>query len=134
PSGSTTLTVTPVAGTNPASTGITVTADLSSINGDRKRAVKGNGDGTVSYTASIPLTTAPGNYSLPVTLGDDQSRSGSTNITLTVLTPGGLTGSGTASPSSVAPSGSTILTVTPAPGTNPASTGITVTADLSSIN
>ncbi|HKS26160.1 MAG TPA: lamin tail domain-containing protein [Thermoanaerobaculia bacterium] len=42
-------------------------------------------------------------------------------------------GSGNANPSSVAPGGTTLLTVTVTPGTNPSSTGIAVVADLSAI-
>ena len=42
-------------------------------------------------------------------------------------------GSGTANPASVAANGSTLLTVNVTPGTNPPSTGISVTGDLSSM-
>ncbi len=44
-----------------------------------------------------------------------------------------LAGSGIGSPSSVAPGGLTLLTVTVTPATNPSSTGITVNGDLTSI-
>jgi uncharacterized delta-60 repeat protein len=52
---------------------------------------------------------------------------GTTNDSLSPL------GTGTANPASVAAGGSTLLTVTVTPGTNPASTGTRVTGDLSSI-
>jgi DNA/RNA endonuclease G (NUC1) len=44
-----------------------------------------------------------------------------------------LSGSGLATPATVAPSGTTLLTVAVTPATNPTSTGITVNANLSSI-
>jgi len=47
--------------------------------------------------------------------------------------PGPLAAAGQAAPSSVNQNGSTLLTVTVTPGTNPASTGITVAVDLSGI-
>ena len=43
------------------------------------------------------------------------------------------TGTGLATPDTVSPGGSTLLTVTVTPGTNPPSAGITVTGDLTSI-
>lgn len=50
-----------------------------------------------------------------------------------VCPPSDLAGSGAATPSSVAAGGTTLLTVTVTPGTNPTSTGITVNADLTAI-
>jgi len=141
PSASTLLTVHVTAGTNPASSGIVVTADLSSINGSATQAFLDDGlngdavagDGIYSYNATVPLATIPGSKNLLASVSDAQGRTGAANIALTVLNSGALSGSGSASPSSVAPSGSTLLTVTPVAGTNPASTSITVTGDLTSI-
>jgi uncharacterized protein len=48
-------------------------------------------------------------------------------------TPTNPSGVGLANPSTVTPGGSTLLTVTVTPGTNPTSTGITVVGDLTSI-
>ncbi|HKP18345.1 MAG TPA: lamin tail domain-containing protein [Gaiellaceae bacterium] len=46
---------------------------------------------------------------------------------------GGISGTGAADPSVVAPGGTTLLAVTVTPGTSPASTGITVVGDLTAI-
>lgn len=60
------------------------------------------------------------------------------NQSITFACSGGgsnsLAGSGVGSPSSVAPGGLTLLTVTVTPATNPSSTGITVNGDLTSIS
>jgi hypothetical protein len=130
---STLLTVATTAGTNPTSTGITVTADLSSIGGSATQAFTDNGGGSFSYSATVPLGTAPGGKSLPVTIADAQARSGSTNISLSVLASTSPSGSGNASPNSGIVGATPLLTVVVSGGTNPASTGITVTADLSGI-
>jgi hypothetical protein len=131
PSASTTLTVTPVAGTNPASTSIAVTGDLSSIGGSATQAFADNGDGTFSFTANIPLGTTPGIYSLPVTIKDAQNRTATTYISLTVLASTPISGIASASPNAGIPSATSVFSVSVTPGTNPASSGISVTADLS---
>ncbi|MCC6299341.1 MAG: ExeM/NucH family extracellular endonuclease [Anaerolineales bacterium] len=56
-----------------------------------------------------------------------------TGQTFVVSGPTNPTGSGSATPSTVAPGDPTLLTVTVTPGTNPASTGLAVSCDLSSI-
>ncbi len=83
---STTLTVTVSPAQNPTSTGITVTADLSSIGGSATQAFSGVGN-TFTFVATIPVSTTPGPKSLPVTIADAQARSASATIFLTVQEP-----------------------------------------------
>ena len=83
---STTLTVTVSPAQNPPSTGITVTADLSSIGGSATQAFSGVGN-TFTFVATVPVSTTPGPKSLPVTITDAQARSASTTIFLTVQEP-----------------------------------------------
>ena len=140
--GSTTLlTVAVTPGTSPASTGIAVAANLSAIGGSNNQTFFDNGsngdvtagDNTFSFNATVAGGTSGGPKSLPATITDAQSRSGSANISLTVLAPTNPSGTGSANPNSVLPGASTLLTVNATPGTNPTSTGLNVTADLSSI-
>ena len=85
-----TVIVTPAA--NPVSTGITVTADLSSIGGSSSQALvddgtKGDaisGDNTFSFQATVPATTSTGTKTIAATVSDGQSRTASSSITLTV--------------------------------------------------
>ena len=81
---STTLTVHVAAGQNPASTGVNVVANLSSIGGSATQAFSGAGS-TFTFTALVPADNAPGLKSLPVTISDAQGRSFSTDIKLSVL-------------------------------------------------
>jgi endonuclease G len=83
---STTLTVTVSPASNPTSTGINVTADLSSIGGSATQAFAGVGN-TFTFVATVPVSTTPGPKSLPVTITDAQARSASTSILLTVQEP-----------------------------------------------
>jgi hypothetical protein len=92
--GSSLLTVDVTPGVNPTSTGIAVTADLSSIDGSSAQPFFDdgtNGDVTAgdllfSYEAAL-TTTAPGVRSLPVTIADAQARSSVTSIALTINAP-----------------------------------------------
>ncbi len=136
------LTVTVTAGTNPASTGIAVTGDLTQIGGSATQTLFDdgtNGDVTVgdnvfSYLATVAEKTSVGEKTLPVSITDSQARSGSSSISLTVTsTSTPPSGTGNATPSTVAAGDATILTVAVQPGTNPTSTGLTVTGNLSSI-
>lgn len=140
--GSTLLTVTVTPGTTPASTGLTVTGDLSAIGGSNSQAFFDNGtngdatpgDNIFSYQATVAPATTAGAKTLPATIGDLEGRSGSANIALTVTsssTPPSVAGN--ANPGSVAAGSSVLLTAAVTPGTNPSSTGITVTADLTAI-
>jgi DNA/RNA endonuclease G (NUC1) len=91
-----TLTVTVTPGGGPPSTGLTVSADLSTIGGAPDQqffddGVTGGdavaGDNVFTYAATVaPLTTA-GAKSLPFVVTDNQSRSGNGSISLTVQEP-----------------------------------------------
>jgi DNA/RNA endonuclease G (NUC1) len=132
---STLLTVNVTPGTNPTSTNILVTGDLSSIGGSSSQLFAGNGN-TFTFNATVDAGTQAGQKSIPINIVDAQNRSASTSIVLNVTAPPASTnpaGTGTASPSSVEAGNSSLLTVTVTPGTNPASTGLAVTGDLSSI-
>ena len=94
--GSTTLTVTVAPGTNPPSTGIVVTADLSSIGGSASQqffddGINGAdavaGDNVFTYVATVSPSTTPGPKSIPFSIADGQSRSGGDSIGLTVQEP-----------------------------------------------
>ncbi len=144
PGGSTLLTVTVTPGANPASVSHTVTADLSAIGGAANQSFSDDGvtngdvnpgDNVFSYSATVSNATTGGVKNLPVTINETSplSRTGSTSISLTVLTPTNPSGVGAANPNTVVPGDSTLLTVAVTPGANPTSTGLTVVGDLSSI-
>jgi len=80
------LTVNVTPGTNPASSGLAVTADLSSIGGAFAQAFSGSGN-TFTFQATVAAGTTPGVKTLPVTISDSQGRSGSASISLTVEQP-----------------------------------------------
>jgi DNA/RNA endonuclease G (NUC1) len=143
PGASTLLTVNVTPGSNPTSTGLAVTADLTLIGGSANQAFFDNGsngdvtanDNVFSFSATVANGTSGGNKSLPFTITETNGlgRTGSGSISLTVLASTSPSGTGTASPNSVFPGDSTLLTANVTPGTNPASTGLAVVADLSSI-
>ena len=93
PADMTLLTVTVTPGTNPTSTGVTVTGDLTLIGGSASQAFFDNatngdavsGDGVFSYEATVLFSTTPGNKTLPVTISDAQARSSSASIALAVV-------------------------------------------------
>src|SRR5207249_775400 len=132
------LTVQTSAGTNPTSTGLAVTVDLSSIGGSATQTFYDDGtngdvtasDGTFSFSTSAALGTSGGGKNLPATITDAQSRSGSANIALNVLAATNPSGTGAASPNSANIGDTSLLTVTVSGGANPTSTGITVSGDL----
>jgi endonuclease G len=80
---STLLTVSVSPGSNPTSTGITVTGDLSSIGGSSIQAFTDDGGNSFSFNATVSFV-ATGPKSLPITILDAQGRTGSTSIDLTV--------------------------------------------------
>src|SRR5215510_10056655 len=139
---STLLTVAVTPGTNPTSTGLAVSANLISIGGSATQQFFDDGthgdavagDNVFSFQATVPVATTAGAKTIPATITDAQSRSGSASISLNV-TPASTppTGTGSASPNSLQEGNSTLLTVNVTPGSNPASTGISVVGDLSSI-
>ena len=84
PGGTTTLTVTVTPGANPASTGLSVTADLTSIGGSGAQTFADAGNNTFTFQATVASDTAAGQKIIPVTVTDAQGRAGSASITLTV--------------------------------------------------
>ena len=107
---STLLTVKVTPGTNPTSTGISVTANLLPIGGaaaqplfdDGSNGDAVAGDLTFSFLATVANNITPGSKTLAVTILDAQLRNGSTSITLAVEPPltaiHDLQGSGSTSP------------------------------------
>ncbi len=85
------LTVGVTPGTDPASTGITVSCNLSPIGGSAIQALYDDGtngdqtagDNTFSF---VTTDTSPGTQNLVCTFADAEGRSGTTTITLTLLT------------------------------------------------
>ncbi|MEP6569539.1 MAG: DNA/RNA non-specific endonuclease [Acidobacteriota bacterium] len=141
PGNSSLLTVTVTPGTSPASTGITVTGNLSSIGGSATQsffddASNGDmiaGDNIFSFQATVSGGTSGGLKTLPISIADAQARTGATNISLTVQAPANPSVTGAANPSTVSQGAGVVLTGTVTPGLVPNSTGITVTGDLSAI-
>ena len=90
---STLLTARVTPGTNPPSTGIAVTADLTAIGGPAAQPLFDdgtNGDATAgdnvfSYLATVGASTPAGAKTLPVTIGDAQGRTSTTSISVAVL-------------------------------------------------
>jgi len=86
------LTVTVTPGANPASTGKRVTGDLSSIGGSPAQQFFDDGthgdatanDGVFSFQATVAAATTAGSKVLPISIVDDQARTGCTSISLTV--------------------------------------------------
>ncbi len=91
-SSQTLLTVTVTPGSNPASTGLNVLGNLSSIGGSATQqffddGTNGDvvaGNNVFSYSATVSDATTPGAKTIPFSITDAQSRSGSGNISLTV--------------------------------------------------
>jgi DNA/RNA endonuclease G (NUC1) len=97
PAGSQTLlTVTVTLGSNPASTGINVSGNLSSIGGSETQQFFDDGtngdvvaaNNVFSYAATVSVATTTGAKTIPFSIIDAQARSGSGNISLTVTLPG----------------------------------------------
>ena len=140
---STLLTVTVTPGTNPPSTAHTVTANLAAIGGSSSQQFFDDGthgdvtagDKVFSFNATVALGTNGGIKSLPFAITETSpfSRAGTGAILLNVPAATNPSGVGAASPNSVLPGETSTLTVTVTPGTNPTSTGLVVTADLSAI-
>jgi hypothetical protein len=130
---STHLSVQVAGGEHPASSGITVTADLSDIGGSASQALDDDGNGSFSLDATVDAATTPGIKLVTLQASDTQGRSASRVVALNVPVPGALSGAGIASPNAALPGDTVLLMVAVNPGTNPASTGTTVTVDLSSL-
>jgi predicted extracellular nuclease len=90
------LTVTVTPGTNPTSTGLAVTVDLTAIGGSATQTFFDNGtngdvtigDNIFSFNATVAANTSGGSKNLPFTITDAQARNGSGSISLTVTTGG----------------------------------------------
>ncbi len=87
PSATVSLNLNAVTGANPPSTTITVTGNLTSIGGGASVGFTDFGGGLFSLTTTAPVT--PGNYSIPVTISDNDGpggslRSSTTNIPFAV--------------------------------------------------
>jgi uncharacterized protein len=111
PGNSTLLTVTVTPGSNPPSTGLSVTANLTSIGGSATQTLFDDGahedgaagDNVFAFRATVAANTTQGAKNLPVTITDAQARTGNTSISLTVQSAAGLAihdvqGNGTTSP------------------------------------
>nr|MBA2735812.1 lamin tail domain-containing protein [Pyrinomonadaceae bacterium] len=84
PGENTTLTVAVTPGTNPASNGITVTANLTAIGGSAAQSFSGSGN-TFTFQATVAAGTTAGAKNLPFTVSDSEGRSTNTgSISLTV--------------------------------------------------
>jgi predicted extracellular nuclease len=105
---STRLTVSVIPGTNPASTGISVQADLTAIGGTANQALLDNGtqgdlvagDLVFSWQGTVS-GAAPGLVSLPVSITDSLPRTASTTISISIVTDLGIAeiqGTGVGSP------------------------------------
>lgn len=104
------VTVTP--GSNPASTGITVQGNLTTIGGSATQAFFDDGtngdvtagDSIFSFSTTVTAGTSAGAKSLPLTISDAEARTGNTSINLTITAPQTITaihaiqGPGNASP------------------------------------
>lgn len=141
PGDAVTLTATVTPGASPTSTNIAVAANLSAIGGSASQPFYDDGthgdavagDNVFTFATAVSPSAAPGTSAIPVVASDSQARTGNAQINFTVLAPTAPTGIGAATPSSLSQTESTLLTVAVTPGAGPASTGITVTVDLSSI-
>jgi hypothetical protein len=79
-------------GTNPPSTGIAVTGNLSNIGGSSTQTMYDDGthgdvtagDNTFSYSANVPASVTPGTKIINYTCSDGQGRSGAGSISLVV--------------------------------------------------
>ena len=110
PGGTTVLKVTVTPGVGPASTGLSVTADLAAIGGPATQpffddGTNGDvtaGDAIFSYQATVAAGTTAGAKALMAVVADAQARSTNAIISLTVLAPfraiHDIQGSGTLSP------------------------------------
>lgn len=135
------LTVSVSPGAEPTSTNLAVETDLTTIGGSATQAFFDDGtngdvtpsDNVFSFATNVTGGTTSGIKLLGFRVFDAEARESTGSIQLTVQGTSDPSGTGSASPSSVQPGGSSLLTFTVLPGTLPTSTGIVVTGDLSSI-
>ncbi|MBX3386406.1 MAG: hypothetical protein KF768_07535 [Phycisphaeraceae bacterium] len=74
-------------GTVPASTGITVTADLTVFGGSPTQALTLVSGNEYAYTLSIPALQPADTYNITLTVSDDQMRSTSGSVAMLVIPP-----------------------------------------------
>jgi 2',3'-cyclic-nucleotide 2'-phosphodiesterase (5'-nucleotidase family) len=84
PGDSVTLTVTVTPGANPASSGLSVTGDLSAIGGSASQTLTAGPNNTFTYSATVPANASYGVKHLAFTVQDAQSRTGSATLDLSV--------------------------------------------------
>lgn len=138
---STLLTVNVTPATNPDSTGITVIGNLLAIGHANHQQLYDDGshgdatpnDNVFSFAAIVAPEIPAGPRSLTFTVSDQQGGEATASASFTVVVQTDPTGTGSANPSTVSRGSATILTISVTPGTNPASSGITVTGNLTSI-
>jgi len=144
PGGVTLVTGRVTAATNPTSTSIGVTANLSALGGSKSQRLRDNGlngdavagDGIYSFRQTVGSSITAGSKSVRIAANDGQGRSASASASVTVgaAEPSAAPfGSASASPSSLLAGEASLLTVRVTAGTGPASTGLAVTSDLSSL-
>lgn len=144
PGAATLVTARVTAATLPASTSIGVTANLSGLGGSKSQRLRDNGlngdavagDGVYSFRQTVRSSISPGVRTVRLEVNDAQGRSvvGSASVEVVAATPSTAPfGAASASPSTLVAGESSLLTVRVTPGTGPASTGLAVTSDLSSI-
>jgi predicted extracellular nuclease len=86
--GDTTLfTVSVYPGSDPTSTGLSVSCDLTEIGGIAAQTFNDIGNNNFSFSYTIPLDISGGPKSLACTISDAQSRTGNTTIGLDILLP-----------------------------------------------
>ena len=129
---SVTFTVTVTPGANPASTGIAVSGNFAALGGSASSAFAAQGGGVFTGSTIVGPAINFGNRFVPITITDAQGRTGLSNVTVTVIDCS-LRGTAAASPPGVCNGEASLLTVAVIPGQSPASTNLTVSADLSSI-
>lgn len=92
---STLITVTVSPATSPASTGITVVANLSAIGGSSTQTLYDNGtngdtvafDNIFSFTATVPSTVSAGTKNISATARDAEARTATASTTVGITTP-----------------------------------------------
>lgn len=87
PGETTTLTVAVTPGASPASTGLTVTADLTPIGGSAATTFASTDGTTFTYEATVDAAVEPGDKVISAAIADDQGRSATATINLTVTAP-----------------------------------------------
>lgn len=129
-----TLQVTP--GSNPASTGVTVTADLTPLGGapgtqlfdDGSNGDVTQNDGIYSLLQTVPLGQQPGSYRIRFIVEDEQCRIDDVFKNVNVVAP--LSGVVSSTPASLAAGCQTLIKVAVMPAICSTSTNIGVVADL----